>query len=168
MRTDMGSPLQRKIKQNASFKSKAHEATLSLLVAGIHLRRESDAIFKKYGLSFSYYNVLRILRGAPEEGYPRCDIIDRMLDPAPDVTRLIDQMIKKGWVKRTRSASDRRVSLHWITQKGLGLLELIDNEVNELNAQYDAKIDDADLEHLIRICSYIYSDTSAAPAKDDC
>ena len=164
----MQSPLQRKIKQNASFKSKAHEATLSLLVAGIHLRRESEAIFKKYGLSFSYYNVLRILRGAPPEGYARCDIIDRMLDPAPDVTRLIDQMMNKGWVKRTRSEHDRRVSLHWITEQGLLLLQQIDQEVNATTAQYDAKIPEEDLDHLIRICSYIYSSASEEPAQDDC
>lgn len=164
----MDSFLQRKIKQNASFKSKAHEATLSLLVAGIQIRRESEAIFKQYGLSFSYYNVLRILRGAPENGYPRCDIIDRMLDPAPDVTRLIDQLIRKGWVHRSRSDSDRRVSLHWITQQGLDLLEKIDTEIDVLNAKYDEKISAEDLDHLIRICSYIYSDTSIEPERDDC
>lgn len=164
----MDSSLQRKIKQNASFKSKAHEATLSLLVAGIHVRRESEAIFKKHGLSFSYYNVLRILRGAPADGYPRCDIIERMLDPAPDVTRLIDQLINKGWVHRSRSDADRRVSLHWITQQGLDLLEKIDIEIDTLNATYDEKISKEDLEHLIRICSYIYSHASEEPARDDC
>ena len=164
----MQSPLKRKIKQNASFKSKAHEATLSLLVASIHLRRESESLFKKHGLSFSYYNVLRILRGAPEDGYPRCDIIDRMLDPAPDVTRLIDQLINKGWVKRTRSASDRRVSLHWITQSGLDLLEKVDTEVDILNAKYDEQITEEDLDHLIRICSYIYTADSTEPVRDDC
>lgn len=164
----MQSPLQRKIKQNASFKSKAHEATLSLLVASIHLRRESEHVFKKHGLSFSYYNVLRILRGAPEDGYPRCDIIERMLDPAPDVTRLIDQLINKGWVKRTRSDADRRVSLHWITQSGLDLLEKVDSEVDSLNSTYDEQIPEEDLDHLIRICSYIYESQSVEPAKDDC
>ena len=73
--------------------------------------------FKKHGLTFSYYNVLRILRGASDEGYPRCDIIERMIDPAPDVTRLIDQLINKGWVSRARSLEDRRVSLHWINRR---------------------------------------------------
>ena len=164
----MQSPLQRKIKQNASFKSKAHEATLSLLVASIHLRRESESIFKKYGLTFSYYNVLRILRGAPNDGYPRCDIIERMLDPAPDVTRLIDQLINKGWVKRTRSDSDRRVSLHWITQAGLDLLDRIDIDIDAVNAHYDATISEEDLDHLIRISSYIYNNSSKETAKDDC
>ena len=162
----MKSPLQRKLKQNASFKSKAHEATLSLLVAGIHLRRESESIFKKYGLSFSYYNVLRILRGAPENGYPRCDIIERMLDPAPDVTRLIDQLINKGWVHRTRSKTDRRVSLHWITQQGLDLLEQVDEAVNAQIDKYESVMSEQDLDHLSRICAYFYAEAPVEAAAE--
>ena len=153
----MASTLKERLKQNASFKSKAHEATLSLLVAAVHVRRQSEWIFKKYDLTFSYYNVLRILRGAPEEGYARCDIIDRMIDPAPDVTRLIDQLVTKGWVQRARSKTDRRVSLHWITEAGLRLINQMDSEIDELNAQFEEQICPEDLDHLTRICALIYS-----------
>ncbi len=161
----MGSALQDKLKQNTKFKSKAHEATLSLLVAAVHVRKQSEAIFKKHDLTFSYYNVLRILRGAPEEGYPRCDIIERMIDPAPDVTRLIDQLINKGWVQRARSSVDRRVSLHWITEQGLALLDDIEHEIDALNTRYEERISEEDLSHLIRICAHIYSGT---PPASDC
>lgn len=161
----MATALQQKIKQNASFKSKAHEAMLSLLVAAVHVRRESEAIFKNHGLTFSYYNVLRILRGGPEEGYARCDIIERMIDPAPDVTRLIDQMINKGWVRRTRSEHDRRVSLHWITPAGRRLVNEIDADMDALNMYYEERIGPDDLDHLIRISSEIYAEE---PAEKDC
>ena len=156
----MSTSLQHKLKQNASFKNKAHEATLSVLVAAVHIRKESEAIFKKYDLTFSYYNVLRILRGGPEEGYPRCDIIERMIDPAPDVTRLIDHLINKGWVRRARSEHDRRVSLHWITDEGRTLLNTMDAEINAINARYESRLSEDDLDTLIRICSEIYSQDS--------
>ena len=156
----MSTSLKHKIKQNAAFKNKAHEATLSVLVAAVHIRQESEAIFKKHDLTFSYYNVLRILRGGPDEGYPRCDIIERMIDPAPDVTRLIDQLIKKGWVRRTRSDYDRRVSLHWITTAGQELLGAVDAEVDAINMKYEKRLSQDDLEQLIRICSEIYSTPS--------
>lgn len=149
--------LKAKLKQNAAFKNKAHEAALGLMVAAAHVRRQSEALFRKYDLNFNYYNVLRILRGAPEAGYPRCEIIERMIDPAPDVTRLIDHLIKKGWVRRARSVHDRRQSLHWITDAGRALLAKMDGEVDALNDDLDARLSDEDLDHLIRITSKIYS-----------
>ena len=161
----MAVTLKQRLKQKAEFKSKAHEATLSLLVAAVHVRRRSEVIFKKYDLTFSYYNVLRILRGAPNEGYARCDIIERMIDPAPDVTRLIDQLVRRGWVERTRSETDRRVSLHWITQKGRDLLAQMDDEIDAINARYQQDVGAEDLDHLTRICAAIYSQD---PADHDC
>lgn len=162
----MSTSLKAKLKQNVDFKTKAHEASLALLVASVHVRRQSDALFKKYDLNFNYYNVLRILRGARVEGYPRCEIIERMIDPAPDVTRLMDQLVNKGWVRRERSEHDRRKSLHWITDDGKQLLGQIDAEIDHLNTVFAESVGDEDLEHLIRITSKIYS---AQPANEqDC
>ncbi len=152
----MGQALKAKLKQNSDFRSKAHEAMLSLMVAAVHVRKESEQIFKEHGLSFSYYNVLRILRGAPAEGYPRCDIISRMIDPAPDVTRLIDQLVVNGWVRRERSDQDRRVSLHWITDAGKQLLAAIDEQIDGQSDAFGLLIGEEDLEHLIRICASVY------------
>ena len=159
----MRTSLKAKLRQNADFQTKAHEASLALMVAAVHVRRQSDTLFKKYELNFNYYNVLRILRGARTEGYPRCDIIERMIDPAPDVTRLMDQLVNKGWVRRERSEHDRRQSLHWITEEGKQLLSLIDAEIEQLNASFARSVGDEDLDHLIRITSKIYS---AQPASE--
>ncbi len=153
----MSSSLKAKLKQNVDFKDKAHEASLALVVAAVHVRRQSDAIFKDYDLNFNYYNVLRILRGAPAEGYPRCEIIDRMIDPAPDVTRLIDQLVKKGWVRRERSEHDRRQSLHWTTQTGENLLEKVDARIDAMNTEFADQLGEQDLDHIIRIASKIYA-----------
>ncbi len=156
----MGVSLKTRLKQNADFRSKAHEALLSLIVSAVHVRRQSDVIFKKYDVNFSYYNVLRILRGAPSEGYPRCEIIDRMIDPAPDVTRLIGQLVTKGWVRRERAEHDRRQSLHWITDAGEALLLKIDKEIEAQNSDFAEKVGEEDLDHLIRIASKIYVEES--------
>ncbi len=153
----MSISLKTKLKQNADFKSKAHEASLALMVAAVHVRRQSDAIFRQYDLNYNYYNVLRILRGAPAEGYPRCEIIDRMIDPAPDVTRLMDQLVNKGWVRRERSEHDRRQSLHWITAEGNQLLKQIDKEIEAMHDGFASQLGDEDMDHIIRITSKIYA-----------
>ena len=163
--------LKDRLKQKVDFQNSAHEASLGLLVAAVHVRRQSDEIFREYDLNFNYYNVLRILRGAPDEGYPRCEIIVRMIDPAPDVTRLMNQLVKKGWVRRERSQEDRRQSLHWITDKGLDLLEEMEKEIEALNNDFADRVGPSDLEHLIRITEKIYTegvDASQDDAEGDC
>ena len=47
----------------------------------------------------------------------------RMVNPSPDVTRLIDRLARRGLVRRMRARSDRRLSLTRITPKGVALLE---------------------------------------------
>jgi DNA-binding MarR family transcriptional regulator len=48
------------------------------------------------------YNVLRILRGAGGNGLPTLSIVERMIENAPGITRLIDRLEKKGLVRRVR------------------------------------------------------------------
>ncbi|MGH9160608.1 MAG: MarR family winged helix-turn-helix transcriptional regulator, partial [Vicinamibacteraceae bacterium] len=92
-------------------------AVVSLLVAAGHVRDRIDEACATFGLTSGQYNVLRILKGGPSEGYSRCDIAERMIERAPDVTRLVDRLAQGGLVERTRSGADRRLSLTRITSK---------------------------------------------------
>ena len=53
--------------------------------------------------SLAQYNVLRILRGAGEEGLPTLAIRDRMIDEGSTVTRLLDKLEKASLVTRDRT-----------------------------------------------------------------
>src|SRR5258705_12427220 len=101
------------------------EAILNLLVAAGHLRTRLDRICEAQEITTGQYNVLRILRGARREGFARCEIALRMVERAPDVTRLIDRLEAQGLVERDRSGGDRRRSVSKITDRGLRLLERI-------------------------------------------
>ena len=103
-------PLNRRIRQSR-FESPQHEAMLGLLVAAGHLRERIEAVCARHRVTGGQYNVLRVLRGAHPDGYPRWDIARRLIERAPDVTRLIDRLADSGWVERTRSNSDRRLSV---------------------------------------------------------
>ena len=134
----MGDILAKRIKQQ-KFSSPEQEVLLNLLVASGHLRALLDKIYARYGLTHGQYNVLRILRGAHPNGYPRCDIIERMLEPAPDVTRLIDRLVKAGLVRRKSSNGDKRFSLAVITTAGLKLLAELD-PLMDATDQYIAQL----------------------------
>lgn len=156
--TSMGQILRDHIKQTVPFEDEAQEAMLNLFVASAHVRRRVERVCRKYDLQFSHHNVLRILRGVHPEGHPRSEIVERMLDPSPDVTRLIDKLVDRGLVRRSKSNEDRRVTIHTITDKGLRLLEKMDPEVRDVQRWFDERVSDRDLQHLSRICEGIYAE----------
>ena len=152
----MGEALRRRIKQRR-FESPLQEALLNVLVAGSHIREHLDRLCAPYGITHSQYNVLRILRGAHPDGHPRCEIANRMVERAPDVTRLIDRLEKQGLVVRDRTAKDRRLSIARITKKGLDLLEQM--KVDELFVQrFSGRVSSRDKRELSRICEGIYAE----------
>lgn len=86
-------------------------------------------LLRPFGLSPAQYNVLRILRGAGEQGLPCGEIANRMISRDPDITRLIDRMEQRGWVARTRSAQDRRVVTVSALPSALEILASLDEQV---------------------------------------
>lgn len=152
----MGRILRERIQQTEPFEDRAQEAMLNLFVAASHVRRRVENVCQQYGLHFSHHNVLRILRGVHPDGHPRCEIIERMLDPSPDVTRLIDKLVDRGLVRRSKSETDRRMTIHTITDEGLELLEQMDPQIRAVQDWFGERVADRDLGHLSRICEGIY------------
>ena len=90
------------------------------------VRRQMTALVEPHGITLQQYNVLRILRGAGDEGVPTLEVSERMIEQAPGVTRLLDRLEAKELIRRQRCEQDRRQHLCWIAPKGLALLEKID------------------------------------------
>ncbi len=87
---------------------------LDLLRTTDMLSRGMIGVLKKEDLSMTQYNVLRILRGAPE-GLPCGEIANRMITRDPDITRLLDRLEKRGLISRCRETKDRRMVMARIT-----------------------------------------------------
>ena len=94
------------------------------------LSRPLSQLLKPEDLSSNQYNVLRILRGAPE-GLPCGEIGNRMITRDPDITRLLDRLEKRGLIARWRDAEDRRVVMAKITLAGMKLLARLDGPVQD-------------------------------------
>jgi len=123
--------IQQEIKQTRPFHSKAQEAALGLMRTADLVRREVTKVVEPHGITIQQYNVLRILRGAGENGLPTLEIAERMIEEAPGITRLIDRLEAKKLVKRERCRKDRRRVWCQITKDGLALLEKLDTPVRE-------------------------------------
>jgi DNA-binding MarR family transcriptional regulator len=153
----MGDALRQRIQQE-HFSSADEEALLNVLVTADHLRSRMERLCGSFGVSASQYNVLRILRGIHPEGHSRCEIVRRMLERAPDVTRLIDRLVRRGLVERRRSAHDRRLSISRITPSGLALLDRMAPAVEQVGQEFAARVSPQDCVELSRICESIYTD----------
>jgi DNA-binding MarR family transcriptional regulator len=107
------------------------EAALLDLVRTCDLLSRGPAqVLKKEDLSTTQYNVLRILRGAPD-GLPCGEIASRMITRDPDITRLLDRLEKRGLISRCRETKDRRTVMTRITPEGLKLLARLDEPIKE-------------------------------------
>lgn len=132
--------------------SAADRAMLSLLVVAAQLNQQLEEICRARGITHDQYNVLRILRGAGPVGHPRGEIARRLIRRAPDVTRLLDRLVRAGLVERGWAPENRRLSIARITSRGLDVLAAIDPELDALRDQAVAGLPDAEVEAFARTC----------------
>ncbi|MFT7618275.1 MAG: DNA-binding MarR family transcriptional regulator [Planctomycetota bacterium] len=112
---------------------------LNIVRAHDRLTQKFTELFKSAGVSSQQYNILRILIGGPKEGASCQYVVDRLLTRVPDLTRLVDRMVKSGLVSRTRGVEDRRVVLIRATSKGTHLCSDLDEPVMEIHrAQFES------------------------------
>jgi DNA-binding MarR family transcriptional regulator len=98
------------------------ELLLSLLLSREYASRLSEErLFRPAGITDQQFNVLRILKGGPGEGYLIREIRARMISPNADVPRLVERMVRAGLVARGEDPSDRRGCRVRLTAEGEAL-----------------------------------------------
>ena len=116
----------------STFKSNRLKAFINLKYTANWLSSMENEYFKLFGISPQQYNILRILRGAGQK--MKVQIVkERMVERAPNATRLMDKLCEKDLISRKRCEEDRRVVYVEITKDGLQLLTDIDNAPERLN-----------------------------------
>ena len=121
----MERPLSYEPEHVQTFVSPAEAALASLERTANHLRREIHLMLRAHGVTWTQYNVLRVLRDEASGGLT-CSELGRRLAPAdPDITRLLDRLARQRLVRRRRDLRDRRAVVTEITPDGRRLLESI-------------------------------------------
>lgn len=151
----MGKILTQWLKQT-KFANLDQEVSLNIFITSYFLRSKHEEVLSKSGLTMPQYNVLRILNGVYPNGHPRCDIISRMIEPAPDVTRLIDRLLKDKLVERFNSDFDKRLSMTRITEKGIKLLEKVKPEIDSLGSFISTALSNTEKKTLSELLEKIY------------
>lgn len=143
--------IQQELHQSRPFRTRAQEASVSLLRTAELIRRHIGGVIEPAGITPQQYNVLRILRGAGERGLPTLDIAERMIEETPGITRLIDRLETKDLVIRRRCDTDRRQVFCRITARGEELLEALEAPLQAAEKAALGHLDRGELETLIAL-----------------
>ena len=119
----------------STFPSNKVKAFINIKYTANWLNSQENEFFKPFGISPQQFNILRILRGAGKAIKVQ-EIKDRMIERAPNATRLMDKLCSKNFIERIRCPEDRRVVHIAITNEGLNLLKDI-GKLGENNKIFD-------------------------------
>jgi DNA-binding MarR family transcriptional regulator len=90
-------------------------------------KRRSSCIFNHYGLSFSQYNVLRLLDVAPGGRLSITQISRRLLVSAPNMSGIAKRLERSAFVVRGSDERDDRKTILQITSAGREMIRSIHN-----------------------------------------
>lgn len=106
----------------------------ALLRASETIKKDLDITYKNYGLTFSQYNVLRILTNS-KNGQNKVSITSKiMLVSSSNITGVTQRLEKSGLILRKQDPGDERITVLEITAKGSRILKNIqDAHISKIN-----------------------------------
>jgi DNA-binding MarR family transcriptional regulator len=134
------------------FKSIHTLAYFNLLKTSSWVEERVKEALKPFGLTHAQLNALHLLYEDDPEPVSAAELKTRILVSNPDVTRLLDRLVKKGYVLRETCPENRRkidisltesgriifVQAHLATKKALG--NFFDKQISEDEAKALRKI----------------------------
>ena len=156
----VGQILQQRIGASRPLPS-TEELPVALGVAAGDVGALLEEVLARHGLTHRQYNVLRMLRGAEPHGLAHAEIGQRLLSRAPDVTRLMDQLVERGWAARERSGTDARVVRHRITADGAAALRAVSAPLHEVHRAVRNAVGAEAADQLIALCERVIEAVAA-------
>jgi DNA-binding MarR family transcriptional regulator len=143
------------IRQTKPFPNLETEAYLTLVLTAVRLVHDVSTLLQPNDLSPPQYNLLRILRGAGEKGLLCNEIAARMVHPVSDITRLLERLERRGWIRRRRETDDRRAVRVWITETGQEIIAPLDTLLAQKHKAQFGHLGENKLHELIKILDNI-------------
>ena len=119
--------------QQASFRNEFQKLGINIIYTANWLNEQIGHYLLQEDITQQQYNILRILRGS-EMPLSTMQIRERMLDKMSDTSRIVDRLIVKCLVQKTACKSDKRLVDITLTEKGLQLVNKLDQYNNQIDA----------------------------------
>ncbi len=127
-------------------------AVAQLVLASQRIYKAVTSLMRKYELTESQYNALRVLRGASsrKEELTQAELADRLIASRANTTWILDKLEARRLVRR-RGHKDRRKNLIEITAAGQDLLQTIDPDFQALIGSVLKNVSDAELDKMLKV-----------------
>ena len=124
-------------------------------------KKNSSAVVKKWGLTFSQYNLLRVL-DASENGQNTMRNVSRiMFVSGANMTGIAKRLEKNGFIIRTNDPDDDRLKRLQITPEGTQVLKDISDHKERSLKRYLMKYSDGQKSALLEILRDILGQTKS-------
>jgi len=114
--------------QSSKFENNYQKAVINISYTYSWVNNQTRSLFEKQNITIQQFNILRILRGQ----YPNPATVnllkERMVDKMSDASRIVDRLVQKGLVSRCTNTKDRRAVDIRISEGGLKILAIMDDE----------------------------------------
>lgn len=104
------------------------------------------------GMTMSYGFILMMVE---REGTPSTQLGPRMGMEATSLSRTINAMEKDGLIRRENSDTDKRITLVFLTEKGIEKRKLVKKFILDFNERINTKIKKKDLEGFYKVMSAV-------------
>jgi len=149
--------LQEELQQSRPFPNVAVELLVNLYRTADAAGAPQRECLRAFELTHAQFNVLRILAGAGTRGHRVADIAERLVTRDPDVTRLVDGLVRKALAERTRAEDDRRVVRVTITPAGRTLVRRASAAVEALAERQFAHLSASEQRTLVHLLTLLRS-----------
>ncbi len=120
-------------------------------------KKDADAIFKHFGLTFSQYNVLRALNNSRDGRNTVTNTSKIMLTSSPNMTGIAKRLEKAGLIIRRHDPSDERVTVLEITAKGKKVLTDIRSAHDKNILTYVGKFSEKEKKRLLEDLKQVFN-----------
>lgn len=138
-------------RKSRRFDSLEQEVFLNLWRTYDRLRAVEEELFNRYQLQPQQYNALRLLRAAHPGTLPTLDLAGRLVSRAPDITRLLDKLERRGLIARDRPADNRRTVRIGITAAGIALLQDLQGPLRDCHVRQLGHLSQKELKDLVAL-----------------
>lgn len=122
--------------QQPHFRSEFQKVAINVFYTSSWLSNKHRDLFKRFDITTQQFNILRILRGQKGKPLSVNALIERMIEPNSNASRLVDKLVDKKFVERAICPNDRRQVEVRILEDGLVFLSQVDPHIEALDGQF--------------------------------
>lgn len=140
---------------NARAGNHVQELRYNLLQSCSWLTSGTRKLLKPYGITPKQYSILRNLAKNSPESASIQEVRDGLADKMSDASRLIDRLVKKGYLDKFPSDFDRRSNRVRISDSGTEILKEINARKEDLDRMVSDLLNEKEITELNRLLNLL-------------